>query len=248
MASKKLVADVFDAVVIDNTDGSVAGSTTLQTGNIDVAVSEVEVRSGKGNALQAVLHIQRDINVSLTDVEWKMEWLEKQLGTSTTTGSDVGYAMPTWYTVNGSKQITLPATPITATPADAGIKVYDTDGKEITNVSINGAIIELSTASEGDEVEVRTYKYNTPSTTQVLNFEADKFAKGCTLVLSTFETDENESHPFELQYQFPTAIPVGNFQINTSSEKNAATQTFDLKIVKPTSTTVAGKLLRIPLS
>lgn len=49
MASKKLVCSVFDAVVIDNTDGSVAGTTTLQTANIDVAVSEVEVRAGKGD-------------------------------------------------------------------------------------------------------------------------------------------------------------------------------------------------------
>lgn len=248
MASKKLVCDVFDCLIKDNADGSVAGSTTLQSANIDVAVSEVEVRSGKGNALQAVLHIQRDINVSLTDVEWKMEWLEKQLGTTTTIGSDIAYAMPTWYTVNSSKQITLPATPISATPADAGLKIYDTNGTEITGATLSGAVVTISTATEGDDVEVRTFKYNTPATTQVLNFEADKFAKGCTLILSTFETDENESHPYELQYQFPTAIPVGNFQINTSSEKNAATQTFDLKIVKPTSTTVAGKLLRIPLS
>jgi len=248
MASKKLVADVFDVIICDNTDGSVAGSTTLQTANIDVAVSEVEVRAGKGNALQCTLHIQRDINISLTDVEWRMEWLEKQLGTSTTIGSDVGYAMPTWYTVDASKQITLPATPISATPADAGLKIYDTNGTEITGATLSGAVVTISTATEGDDVEVRTFKYNTPATTQVLNFETDKFARGCTLVLSTFETDENESHPYELQYQFPTAIPNGSFQINTSSEKNASTQTFDLKIVKPTTTTVAGKLLRIPLS
>lgn len=201
-----------------------------------------------GNALQATLHVQRDINVSLTDVEWRMEWLEKQLGTSTTTGSDIGYAMPTWYTVNSSKQITLPATPISATPADAGLKIYDTNGKEITGATLSGAVVTIGAATEGDDVEVRTFKYNTPATTQVLNFETDKFARGCTLVLSTFETDENEANPYELEYIFENAIPNGSFQINTSSEKNASTQSFDLKIVKPVTSTIAGKLLRIPLS
>lgn len=201
-----------------------------------------------GNALQATLHVQRDINVSLTDVEWKMEWLEKQLGTTTTIGSDIGYAMPTWYTVNSSKQITLPATPISATPADAGLKIYDTNGTEITGATLSGAVVTISTATEGDDVEVRTFKYNTPSTTQVLTFETDKFARGCTLVLSTFETDENEANPYELEYIFENAIPNGSFQINTSSEKNASTQSFDLKIVKPVTSTIAGKLLRIPLS
>lgn len=201
-----------------------------------------------GNALQATLHVQRDINVSLTDVEWRMEWLEKQLGTTTTIGSDVAYAMPTWYTVNSSKQITLPATPISATPADAGLKIYDTNGTEITGATLSGAVVTISTATEGDEVEVRTFKYNTPATTQVLTFETDKFARGCTLVLSTFETDENEANPYELEYIFENAIPNGSFQINTSSEKNASTQSFDLKIVKPVTSTIAGKLLRIPLS
>jgi hypothetical protein len=78
--------------------------------------------------------------------------------------------------------------------------------------------------------------------------ESDKFSKGVTLVLSTFETDEDESNPFELQYQFPNAIPNGSFQINTSSEKNAATQNLKLKVIKPATSTVVGKLLRIPLA
>jgi len=250
MSFKKLVADVFDAIVIDNTDGSVAGTTTLQSANIDVAVNEVEVRAGKGNALQATLHVQRDITVDLTDVEWRMEWLEKQLGTTSSTGSDIAYAMPTWYTAedDGGVKITLAATPLTES---SGLVIYNTAGTLIanTNYSVSGLVVTFTSGvSDGDLVEVRTYKYNTAAGTQTLNFESDKFSRGVTLVLSTLETDENEAHLFELQYQFPQAIPSGSFQINTSSEKNATTQAFNLKIVKPATTTVVGKLLRIPLT
>jgi len=256
MSFKKLVADVFDAVIIDNTDGSVAGSTTLQSANIDVAVNEVEVRAGKGNALQATLHVQRDITVDLTDVEWRMEWLEKQLGTTTAIGAGVAYAMPKWYTavdldaegVGTAIGFVLDNEPLATA---SGLKIYGSTGTEIAVTSgytISGDDVTIVGGVAGALYEVRTYKYATAATTQTLNFESDKFSRGVTLVLSTLETDENEAHLFELQYQFANAIPSGSFQINTSSEKNATSQAFNMKIVKPATTTVVGKLLRIPLS
>lgn len=251
MASKKLVCDVFDAIMVDNVDGSVAGTTTLQSANIDVAVSEIEVRSGKGNALQATLHVQRDISVDLTDVEWKPEWIAKQLGTAITVGAGVGYAMPTWYeaidTV-GVISIELDKEPVASA---SGIAIFDTDGVllESSTYVVTAKVVTFTTGVlEGEEVEVRTFKYATPATTQTLTMESNKFSHGVTLILSTFETDEDESNPFELQYQFPSAIPNGSFQINTSSEKNAATQNLKLKIIKPATSTICGKLLRIPLS
>ncbi len=258
MASKKLVCDVFDVVAVDNTDSSVIGSTTLQSANIDVAVSEVEVRSGKGNALQATLHAQRDINVDLTDVEWKPEWIAKQLGTSITKGASVGYAMPKYYTVvdldaegvGTALGFTLDNEPLASA---SGLSIYDEDEKLIvvtTDYTIAAKVVTIVTAgvTVGDVYEVRTYKYATPAATQTLTMESDKFAKGVTLILSTFETDEDESNPFELQYIFDNAIPNGSFQIQTSSEKKASTQSLKLKIIKPPTSTVCGKLLRIPLS
>lgn len=250
MASKKLVCDVFDAVMIDNVDGSVAGTTTLQSANIDVAVTEIEVRAGKGNALQATLHVQRDINVDLTDIEWKPEWVAKQLGTAITTGAATGYAMPKWYTAVSATgiKITLDETPLAS---DSGLVIYDEDGVLLASSTYTVAtntVTFTSGVSAGDLVEVRTYKYTTPAGTQKLTMESDKFSHGVTLILSTLETDEDESNPFELQYQFPNAIPNGSFQINTSSEKKEATQNLKLKVIKPVTTTVVGTLLRIPLS
>lgn len=256
MASKKLVCDVFDAVMIDNVDGSVAGTTTLQSANIDVAVQEVEVRAGKGNALQATLHVQRDINVELVDIEWKPEWVAKQLGTSITTGAAEGYAMPKWYEavdLDGEEAGTAIGFKLDHTPlaSKSGLVIYDEDGAAVAKTegyTITGDTVTIVGGVAGDLYEVRTYKYTTDEDTQTLTFESDKFSHGVTLVLSTLETDEDESNPFELQYQFPNAIPNGSFQINTTSEKNAATQSLSLKIIKPATSTVVGKLLRIPLS
>ena len=255
---KKLVCDVFDAILIDSVDSTVAGTTTLQSGNIDVAVSEVEVRSGKGNALQATLHVQRDINVDLTDIEWKPEWIAKQLGTSIITGASVAYAMPKWYTVvdldaegaGTALGFTLDKEPLAS---DSGLVIYDENGVLLTiatDYTIAAKVVTIAKASVvvGDVFEARTYKYATGDTTQTLTFESDKFSHGVTLALSTFETDEDESNPFELQYIFPNCVPNGSFQIQTSSEKKAATQSLKLKVIKPSTSTIVGKLLRIPLS
>lgn len=255
---KRLVADVFDVVAIDNSDGSTIASTTLQSGNIDVAVSEVEVRSGKGNALQAVLHIQRDINVDLTDIQWDPEWIAKQLGTSVTTASETAYAMPKWYSLidlDGVETGTALGFQLDERPlaSESGLKIYDSTGTEVTaatgyTIATDTVTILTAGAKVGDLFEVRTYKYATSASTQTLTFESDKFSSGMTLILSTLETDENEDQLFELQYQFYSAIPNGSFQIQTSSEKKAATQNLKMKIVKPATSTVVGKLLRIPIS
>lgn len=255
---KKFVADVFDVVAIDNSDGSTIGSTTLQSANIDVAVSEVEVRGGKGNALQATLHIQRDINVDLTDIEWSLDWLAKQLGTTASTGAATAYAMPKWYSavdLDGAESGTALGFQLDEQPlaSESGLKIYDSTGTVLTaateyTIATDTVTIVKAGVKVGDLFEVRTYKYTTGATTQTLNFESDKFSSGMTLILSTLETDENEDQLFELQYIFSNAIPNGSFQIQTSSEKKAATQNFKMKIVKPSTTTVVGKLLRIPLS
>jgi hypothetical protein len=254
--AKKIIADVFDCVAVDNTDGSTIGTTTLQSANIDVAVSEVEVRAGKGNALQATLHVQRDINIDLTDMQWDMDWIAKQLGTSVVTGAETGYAMPKFYScvdLDGAEAGTAIGFVLDNTPLStaSGLKIYDEDGVELvvtTDYTISGANVTIVGGVVGDVYEVRTYKYSTPATTQTLTFESDKFSRGMTLVLSTLETDEDESNPNELQYIFPNAIPNGSFQINTSSEKKESPQNLKLKVVKPSTTTVVGKLLRIPLS
>lgn len=252
------VCDVFDCIICDNSDSSVAGTTTLQSANIDVAVSEVEVRGGRGNALLCNLHIQRDINIDITDVEWKPEWIAKQLGTSIATGAKTAWAMPKWYSVvdlDGTESGTALGFQLDKQPlaSASGLKIYDSTGTEVKvttdyTIATDTVTVIKAGVKVGDLYEVRTYKYTSDANTQSLNFESDKFPTGVTLVLETVETDENEDNLYKIQYQFPNTIPLGSFQIQTSSEKKASTQNLKMKVVKPSTTTVVGTYLRIPIS
>ena len=68
------------------------------------------------------------------------------------------------------------------------------------------------------------------------------------LILETIEISGDEIPLFKVQYQFESAVPTGNFQINTSSERTAQAQNFQLKILKPETSTIVGKIVRIPLT
>lgn len=240
------IADVFDVTLIDNTNGEVFATTTLQDAGIEVSVSENEIRGGKGNQLLGLLKVSRDININLTDMEFRYEWLAAQLGTPVVTGAGVAYAVPKWYKLDATKAITLPKAPA---PADS-LAIYDNKGKRIakTDYTVAGNKVTFSAAgmAAGNEVDVRTYKYATVPETQTIDFNAKKFAKGVTAILDTVEIDGDERITHTLQYQFPSAVPEGNFSISTASERNAATQSFNLKIIKPKTSDVVGQLVRFP--
>lgn len=242
-----LIADVFNVVLIDES-GDAIGTTTLQDANIEVSVSENEVRAGQGNTLIGTLHVSRDIAISLTDVEFKYDWLAKQLGQDVKTGAGIGYAMPKWYAVAddaGAMTITLDKTPKSV----ASLAIYDMNGERIPNenLTLAGAEVTISTgATVGEEVEVRTFQYDTPAETQTIDFDSKVFGKGLKAVLETVEINGDETITHVLQYQFDSAVPDGNFSVSTASERNAATQAFNLKVIKPKTSTVVGRLVRFP--
>ncbi|MGM9986059.1 MAG: hypothetical protein ACI35O_02415 [Bacillaceae bacterium] len=230
--------------MIDEKTGDVIATTTLQDAGIEVSVDENEVRGGKGNALLGTLHVSRDIEISLTDAEFRYEWLAKQLGTDVKTGAGVAYAIAKFYELDADKKIVLDRTPLKedslAIYTEAGVKLdtYTTEGKDVT--------FSAADLKAGDYVEVRTYTYATPPETQTIEFDNSKFASGVKAILETIEIDGDETITHTLQYQFDRAIPTGNFSISTASERSGVTQDFNLRVVKPKTSTKVGRLLRFP--
>ncbi|EGL20084.1 MULTISPECIES: hypothetical protein [unclassified Paenibacillus] len=242
-----LIADVFIAQMIDK-DGQVFASTTLQSGDIDFNVKENEVRGGRGNALQGVLHSDRDISVKMTDSLFRYDWMARQLGQSIVTGAGKAYAMPEWYTASGSTtiKISLPEAPIADTLA-----IYKADGTPIpkANYTLSSKDVTFTTGvTAGEKVEVRTFQYATSAKTETINIDNSVFARGTKLVLETLEIDNDETPLYKIQYIFESAVPTGNFSVKTASERNGQAQQFDLKVLKPKDSNVIGQVVRIPLA
>ncbi len=245
-----IIADIFEAILVDS-DGKVIGTTSLTESNIDVSVQENDVRHGRGNALVGILHADRDITLNFTEGEFKYDWIAQQLGQDIATGAGEAWAMPRWYEAEESDTdvvITLEHEPLAT---DNNLAIYDADGIEIpvtTGYTVSGKEVTLLTAEAGDAVEVRTYKYATPATTQEIEIDNSVFGKGVQVVLETLEIDPETEEPIAtLQYIFHKCLPSGNFSISTASERTAQTQAFSFRVVKPKTSTVVGKIMRIPI-
>ena len=241
------IADVFDALLVD-ANGEVFATTTLQSADIEIKVKENEVRGGKGNSLLAVIHSDRDIAIKMTDADFKYDWVARQLGQSVTTGAGVGYTFPKLHTASGTTdiKITLDEAPI----ADS-LVIYTVDGKLIpkTDYTVTSKDVKFTSGVKaGDKVNVRTYKYATSPQTQSIEINNKLFAKGCQLILETIEIDGDENPLYKIQYQFDKGIPSGNMTLKTASERNAQSQEFDFKILKPKDSDVVGRIVRIPLT
>lgn len=236
------IADVFDVTLIDG-KGNVFASTTLQDANIEFTLEESEIRGGRGNNLLGVLHSNRDIVLNLTDVSFRYDWIAMQLGTDIKTGAGIAYARPEFYTVE-SGQITLKHEPIAN---DHGLAIYDASGKKL-DATLDGSVVTLTGVEDGDEVEVRTYKYQTDAATEIIEFDVNKFPKGVKAILETIEIDGDETITHIIQYQFDNAVPQGNFTITTAAAREATTQETSFRIIKPKTTTQVGRALRIPFT
>ena len=245
-----VIADVFEVLLIDD-DGDAIGRTTVQDGSIEVTVQANDVNAGRGNELIGILHSTRDIVLNWNDIDWNFSWVAKQFGQDVVTGEGKAYAFPKSYLATdnaGVIEIELENTPATVHE----MKVYKEDGQRVTGFTVSGKTVDFTAATPtvpaGEYVEVRTYVYNTPATTQKFEIDNKVFAKGLKAVLETLEVDPAEELPLaKIQYEFYKAIPDGNMTINTASERTAQPVGSSLRVVKPKHSTVVGEVKRIPI-
>ncbi|WP_226035609.1 hypothetical protein [Aquibacillus saliphilus] len=242
------VADVFDVTLIDPVTQDAFASTTLQDANIEFSLESTDITGGQGAQLLGVLHSTRNININLTEVSFKYDWLARQLGTDVTTGTAIAYAKPEFYEV-ATASVTLNKEP---NADDHGVIAYTEDGQRITGFTVTGSDVDFTaatpTVADGDTVEIRSYKYDTDATTEIVEFDVAKFPKGVIAVLETVEISGDERITHTIQYQFENSVPDGNITLNTASSREAQTTAMMLRVIKPQNSTNVGRALRIPIA
>ena len=245
-----MVADVFDCLLISG--NNVVGTTTLQAADIAVAMESADVRAGQGNSLKAIIHSTRDINISLTDVEWRLEYLAMHLGQEIVTqGAEddafIAYHMPIWLTAEESGMDVVINLPEEVAEDGEGdpifLKVYDEDGVEVVATHVTD-VVTLTGVDEGDQVRVM-FAYETDEGTEKIDIEEGKWPSDLMCVLETLEIDDDEQVIANLQYKFFRAKPSGDITVATTSERSAATQEMNLRVLKPKTSNIVGEILRL---
>ena len=187
-----LICDVFDVNLYTDT-GEMIASTTLQSADMKISVDEKEVRAGKGDALVAILHSARKVDISLAEIEFKWDWIANQLGQTATTAAVDVWAVPKFYTAATTTGVTITLDEAPKND-ETDIRIYSKEGTLIANTtySIVAKTVTFASGVEaGDIVEVRGYIYSSAASASTILIDNTSFADGLKCILTTLQIDED---------------------------------------------------------
>ena len=152
--AKYFLTSVADARLYDSDDNLVATAKTLMDSSIEVALSTTDVRGGKGNPLQYILYQGADMNLTLTETQFSLDFLAKTLGQTTATGAAVFYEETV--TLAGSAIGTITETALAYQNTATYVWVTHSDDS-VERLVTAGGTFTSATGSEDDVVCVRYY-------------------------------------------------------------------------------------------
>ena len=173
--AKPMLLGVADALVITKSGLQIAAGTLSST-SIDMSTDISDIRAGRGNKLIGRIKTNKNVSVTIEDLEQTPEFQALVSGAKIEEGAITAYVMPkeVKYVTEG---ITLEQTPIeTKIPC---IKLKDGSKAEGT---VAGTRLTISGATAGDAILVGAYTYNATSAKH-FKVQAGKFAENVTVVL-----------------------------------------------------------------
>ena len=239
--NKGLLLDVFDLYCYDSeTNKLLFMSENLTQSSITGTADESEVRNGRGNNLFATLSSNKTLTIECTTNAFSFDSLAFMAGTTVHTGTGVSYtATQKLKLVSG--QLALSQEPINTNE----VQVFK-DGKEISNISVSGSNITVTSGVEGAEYLVMPYSYESSEDAEEIEIKAQDFPSACKVVLKGVERDSNSKIVADMSFIFNRAKPQNDFSIDTSSELSAKDTTITLKVLNDNGT--LAKIVREPIA
>ena len=227
--NKTLIVDVFDAEL--KKDGkTVFYSKNLTSTNLSNEIEQEEVRNGKGNALFAVLNKNKSAKITLGTNVFSFATICMTSGAEIVTGAGVGYAPIKEYTLASDKSIALEHKPLDSTALQF---INTKTGEEVTGVyAQEGDKVTFDALSEGDLVRCMTYKFESPDNSSVITVNAEDYATGGELILTTYERNADNKIIADIAIVCQRVIPDGNWELNTQSEVQPTDLEITLNVMK----------------
>jgi len=152
--TKYFMTSVADARLYDSSDNLVGTAKTLMDSSVEVSLSNTDVRGGKGNALQYILFNGADMNVTLSETQFSLDFLQQSLGSTLGTGVNV-FSEET-ITLGAGGTGTVTGTPL----AYQGTTIYGwltPSSGTVERVTFTGSNFTSGVSVENDVVCVRYY-------------------------------------------------------------------------------------------
>lgn len=216
---KKFLVSTADCYGYDADDNLLFTGTTLLDTSIETTLSNTDVRAGKGNQLQYIYYHTAEMNITVNEAQFSLEFLALNTGSDIKTGEDV-FIEESVTLANG--QGTVKQDPL----ALSGQTIYGwvtfSDGT-IERVTFTGKAFTVSNGNSNDTVCIRYYTQVTSARSITIN--ADMLPSTIRLVMEAqlCSSDSTTNKIGTVQIEIPKASMTGAFTLSMTPDSVAQT-------------------------
>lgn len=215
--TKKFMVSVADVRIYDiDNDNLLAIGKTMIDSSLEMTLGNSDIRGGRGNQLQGVYYHTSDMNITVNETQFNLDFLANTVGELVATGENVYMEETITLGAAGTGTVLL-GTPITVIGSTIYGWVTQVNGT-IEKVTFSGTTFATSSGTSGDVVCVRYYHTNAAA--RSLTIHADVLPKIVRVELETLliSSQETTSRIGVVQIIVPTATLTGAFTLSMTSD------------------------------
>ena len=231
---KKFLVSTADVYGYDSNDNLLFVGKTLLDSSIETTLSNTDVRAGKGNQLQYIYYHTAEMNITINEAQFSLEFLALNTGSSIETGADI-WTEESVAVTNGAGVVTK-GTPLAIQTQTIYGWVTKEDGT-VERVAFTGANFTLADSSYNGTVCVRYYTNDAAA--RKVTVYADMLPSTIRLVMvgTLASSDSTTNQIGTVQIEVPRASMTGAFTLSMTPDAVAQTP---LSVRALASTETAG--------
>jgi hypothetical protein len=220
---KKFIVSAADVTAYSNTGDIMFIGKTLLDSSIETSLSNTDVRAGRGNPLIYVFYHSSEMTVQVSDAQWNLDLLSKNVGSDVVTGNNV--FTEEQVTLGAAGAGTVVGTPIANAAFGSSVFGWVTlkDGETVEKVTFSTKDFTATGGAEGDVVTVRYYALDSAS--RSLTVRSDMVPSIAYLVMEAqlCSSDVATNVIGKVQITIPKASFQGSFTISMTPDSVAST-------------------------
>lgn len=216
---KKFLVSTANVYGYDSDDNLLFTGTTLMDSSIETTLSNTDVRAGQGNQLQYIYYHTAEMNITINEAQFSLNYLALNVGSDITTGADV-WTTETVTVENGAGNVA--GTPLAISGTTLYGWVTDKDDN-VERVEFTGSSFTMNNTNYNGNVCVRYYA-NDAAARQITVY-ADMLPSTIRLVMEAqlCSSDSTTNRIGTLQVEVPKASMTGAFTLSMTPDSVAQT-------------------------
>lgn len=212
---KKFLVSVADVYGYDSNDTLLFVGKTLLDSSIETTLSNTDVRGGRGNQLQYIYYHTAEMNITVNETQFSLEFLALNTGTNIQMGADM--FVEESVTLEGGQGTVTTGTPLALTTGVLYGWVTKADGT-VVRVTFTGSNFNIGDPNSNETVCVRYYtKVNSA---RQITINADMLPSSIRLVMEAqlCSSDSTTNQIGVVQIIVPKASMTGQFTLSMTAD------------------------------